>query len=49
MAASDMEYIIQVGNRWIGLFLAKNDRTEYSVKKIASKSWKTAKKSYKVF
>ena len=38
-------YIIQVGNRWTGLFLAKNDRTEYSVKRIARKSWKTAKKA----
>jgi len=31
MAASDMENIIQVGNIWIGLFLAQNDRTENSV------------------
>ena len=38
--SSDMEYIIRVENRWTGLFLA-----EYSVKKIARKSWKTAKKA----
>ena len=31
--SSDIKYIIQMGNRWTGLFLAKNDRTEYSVKK----------------
>ena len=49
LASSDMEYIIQVENRWTGLFLAENDNTEYSVKKIARKSWKTAKKSYKFF
>ena len=42
-----MEYIIQVENRWTGLFLAWNGKTEYSVKKMARKSWKTAKKSYK--
>ena len=45
LASSDMEYIIQVENRWTGLFLAENDNTEYSVKKIARKSWKTAKKT----
>ena len=46
LVSSDMEYIIQVENRWTGLFLAENDNTEYSVKKIARKSWKT-KKNYK--
>ena len=40
-----MEYIIQVENCWAGLFLAENDKTEYSTKKIARKSWKTAKKA----
>ena len=40
-----MEYIIQVENRWAGLFLAENDKTEYSTKKIARKSWQTAKKA----
>ena len=47
--SSDMEYINQVGDRSTGLFLAQNDRTEYSVKKIARKRWKTANKSYKFF
>ena len=42
-----MEYIIQVENRWTGLFLAENDKTEYSTNKIARESCKTAKKSYK--
>ena len=45
MSASDMEYIIHVGNRWTGSFLAQNDRTEYSVKKIERKNWKTVKKT----
>ena len=40
-----MEYIIQVENRWTGLFLAENDKTEYSTNKIARKSCKTAKKA----
>ena len=44
-----MEYINQVGDRWTGFFLAQNDRAEYSVKKIARKRWKAAKKSYKFF
>ena len=47
LVSSDMEYIIQVENRWTGLFLAYNDKTEYSVKKIGRKSWKTARNSYK--
>ena len=35
--------------KWETAELDYNDRTEYSVKKIARKSWKTAKKKLKIF
>ena len=44
LVSSDMEYNIQVENRGTRLFLAKNDKIECSVKKIARKSWKKPEK-----
>ena len=45
----NMDAKCQVGNHWTGLFLAYSDRTEYSVKKIETKTRKTADKAILFF